>query len=203
MSRARTPPDPEAQHTRQQAREQARQATGTAMAHAADDMPSLGELQSTEFIDTAFDPDVNRGEGVPGKDDNHLEEKFAAEFGRHAGLGNISREEWERWQLMNKARGILAKQEMARPNGLGSKCSPQLREEMTGLDEELPMRTDDMAREIEATFEEKSRLESLSVDARGFRGLTEVQTVNRQEGNEIEASSGGLVSRATNFLFGG
>lgn len=196
-------PDPDAQHARQKDAQQASQTAGAAVQRAAEDMPSLGELQSTEFIDTAFDPDVNRGDGVPGKDNNHLEEKFSAEFGRHAGLGNITTKEWEHRGVMNKAKAILALQEMAQPNGLGSRCSPKLREAMTGEEGELPMRTDDMSREIREMFEEKTMLESLSRDARGFRGLTEVTAVSRSEGNEADSGSGSIFSRATSALFGG
>jgi hypothetical protein len=196
-------PDPEVQHAREKDVRQQSQTTGTAMQRAAEDMPSLGELQSREFIDSAFTPDVNRGDGVPGIPNNNIEEKFAAEFGRHAGLGNITTEEWERRKLLNKAKGILALQEMARPNGLGSRCNPQLRRQMTGEDEGLVTRSDDMAREVREAFEEKSMLESLSRDARGFRGLTEVTAVSRAEGNDTESSSGGMLSRATSFIFGG
>lgn len=195
-------PDPDAQHAREKAVRQESQTAGAAVQRAAEDMPNLGELQSREFIDTAFSPDVNRGDGVEGVENNHLEEKFSAEFGRHAGLGNIPRKEWERRKQLNKAKAILAKQELPRPNGLGSRCRPGFRKAITGEDPP-PMLTDDLAREITESFEEKSMLESLSVDARGFRGLTEIHAVTRAEGNEADSSSGSIFSRATSALFGG
>jgi len=178
------------------------QATSAATQQAANSGPSLDELQSSEFIDAAFSPDINR-EGVPGKDDLLMEEAYAAEFGRHHGLGNIERDDWEMERDLNRARAILAKQEYARPSGLGSRCNQSLREAWTDVDEPLPMLTDELAREITATFEENSMFKSLSIDARGFRGLTEVTAVSKSEGFNGGSSDGGILSKVTGGLFGG
>lgn len=177
--------------------------TSAATQKAANSGPSLDDLQSKEFIETAFTPDINR-EGVPGKDDLRMEEAYAAEFGRHQGLGNIEREDWEMERDLNRARAILAKQEYARPSGLGSRCNQSLRAAWTDVEEPLPMLTDELAREITATFEENSMFKSLSIDARGFRGLTEVTAVSKSEGFAGGSSSdGGLLSKVTGGLFGG
>lgn len=177
------------------------QSVGAATQEATREGPDLSELQSKEFIDTAFTPDVNRGD-VPGKDNNHIEEKYSAEFGRHQGLGNIEREDWEDERKLNRAKAILAKQEYARPSGLGSRCRSGLREAWTGVEESLPMLTDDLARETTAAFEELTMMQSLSIDGRGFRGLTEVTAVARSEGYSSGDSSGGLLSKLTGGLFG-
>lgn len=177
------------------------QSVGAATSKAANSGPDLTELQSKEFIDTAFKPDIDR-KGVPGVEDNNIEARYAAEFGRHQGLGNIEREDWEQEKALNRAKAILAKQEYARPNGLGSRCRKSLRKLWTDVDDDLPLLTDDIARETTATFEELSMLQSLSINGRGFRGLTEVTAVARSEGYESSSSGGGIISKITGGLFG-
>lgn len=209
MIRRRSPrrnpkgPDPEEQHERQLEQTEQSAAVQTAAQQATQGTPDLSELQSKEFIETAFEPDVNRGDGVPGVENNRLEERFSAEFGRHVGLGNIDQEEWEHRKHANRAQAILALQEYARPNGLGSRCRPGIREAWAG-EEPLPMRDDDMTREIKASFEEKTNLESLSIDAKGFDGLTKIHAVTySQRDRDGNSDSNGLLSRVTGGLFGG
>lgn len=193
------PPSPDDQV--QAAKEQQEHATTTTAATeaAVNSAPNLGELQSKEFVETAFEPDVNRS-GVPGVDDNHIEERYSAEFSRHQGLGFISREDWEVERDMNRARAILAKQEYSRPSGLGSRCRGGLRKAWTGLDEPLPTLDPDLGREIVATFEERSMMQSLSIDGKGFRGLTEVTAVSRSEGERASGDDGGILSKVTGGL---
>lgn len=205
MRRQRQPqrPDPEEQARRQQEHAQQSAGLNTATQVAGQHAPDLSELQSKEFIETAFEPDVNRGDDVPGYEDNRIEQMFAAEFGRHAGLGNITREEWQRRQKLNKAKALLALQEFARPSGLGSRCRPDLRQAWADRDEPLPARDDDTAREITAAFEEKTNLESLSQNAKGFDGLTQVTAVTYSKSDRSDSSSGGTLERLTGGLFGG
>ena len=194
--------DPEAEFERSTVQQEHSQTSATANQQAAQAAPDWSELQSKEFIDTAFTPDVNRPDG-PNFSNNRVEERFAAEFGRHAGLANIKRDDWVTEKWLNEAKALLAKQEYARPSGMGSRCTPALRREMTG-EGPLPVLDDDLAREIQAVFEERSMLQSLSVDARGFRGLTEVTAVSRSEGFDGPSShDGGFLSRVTGGLFGG
>lgn len=195
-------PDPEEQHQREQERTQHSAATQTAAQEAAKSTPDLSELQSKEFIETAFEPDTNRGDGVPGVDNNRLEERFAAEFGRHAGLGNITQEEWEERKHLNRAKALLALQEYRRPNGLGSMCRSDIRQAWTDENGALPMRDDDLAREIKATFDEKTNLESLSINAKGFDGLTKIHAVSYTQNEGGSKDSSGLLSRMTGGLMG-
>ncbi|MCU4926918.1 hypothetical protein OB905_13165 [Halobacteria archaeon AArc-dxtr1] len=196
-------PDPEEQHRRSQEQTQHSAATQTAAQEAAKSTPDLSELQSKEFIETAFEPDVNRGDGVPGFENNRLEERYAAEFGRHAGLGNITREEWEDRKHLNRARAILALQEYRRPNGLGSMCREDIRKAWTDEDEPLPKRDDDLSREVRAMFDEKTNLESLSIGAKGFDGLTKIHAVTYSQNEGGSSGKSGLLSRMTGGLMGG
>lgn len=195
----RNTPDPDEQQRRQQEQTEHSIATQTAAKQAARSAPDLSELRSKEFIETAFEPDVNRGDGVPGVDNNRLEERFSAEFGRHLGLGYIDKEEWERRRHMNRAKAILALQEFRKPNGLGSRCRSDIRQAWVGEDE-LPKRTDDLDREVREAFEEKSNLESLSIGAKGFDGLTKIHAVTYSQ-NEGSSSDEGLMNRVTGGLF--
>lgn len=193
--------DPQADHQRQQAQTEHQSAVSSATQQAAQSAPDWSELQSKEFIDTAFTPDVNRPNG-PNFDQNNVEERFAAEFGRHAGLSYITREDWREEKGLNRAKAILARQEYARPNGLGSRCTPGLRKAMTGLGS-LQILDDDLAREIQAVFEERTFLQALSIDARGFRGLTEVTAVSRSEGFDgPDSSSDSWLGKLTMGLLG-
>lgn len=204
MRRARPQlPDPDEQHQREQERTQHSAVTQTATQEAARATPDLSELQSKEFIETAFEPDTNRGDGVPGIENNRLEERYAAEFGRHAGLGNITQEEWEERKHLNRAKALLALQEYRRQNGLGSMCRADIRKAWTDEDGALPMRDDDLARETKATFDEKTNLESLSINAKGFDGLTKIHAVSYTQNDGSSGDSGGLLSRVTGGLMGG
>lgn len=195
-------PDPDEQQQRQQEQTQHSAATQTAVQEASRSTPDLSELQSKEFIETAFEPDTNRGDGVPGIENNRLEERFAAEFGRHAGLGNIPQEEWEERKHLNRAKALLALQEYRRPNGLGSMCRSDIRSAWTDEDSALPMRDDDLTREIKATFDEKTNLESLSINAKGFDGLTKIHAVSYTQNDGSSKDSNGLLSRMTGGLMG-
>ena len=196
-------PDPEEQHRRERERTQHSAATQTAAQEAARSTPDLSELQSKEFIETAFEPDVNRGDGVPGVANNRLEERYAAEFGRHSGLGNITQEEWEERKHLNRAKALLALQEYKRPNGLGSMCRADIRRAWTDEDDELPTRDDDLVRETKSTFDEVTLLESLSINAKGFDGLTKIHAVSYTQNDGKGSDSGGLLSRMTGGLMGG
>lgn len=197
--------DPDAAHRRQQSNQEHAQAVGTAHQQAARSGPDLSDLQQKEFLDAVFTSDVNRGDGVPGIPNNRLEERYAAEFSRHRGLANISKEEWERRKLINQSKAIRACMEYARPRGAGHKCSPQLRQAWGDTDDPLPTMDDDLYRETRAAFEELTDMESLSIDAKGFSGVTEVHAVTKSEGFSSGGSSGnnGLLSRVTGGLFGG
>jgi hypothetical protein len=202
MSQATNGYDPEAEFERAQSQQEFSQTSSTAQQQASQAAPDWSELQSKEFIDTAFEPSVNRPDGE-NFDNNRIEERFAAEFGRHAGLSNITRDDWEDEKLLNEAKALLAKQEYARPSGLGSRCTPGLRNAMTGQDA-LPILDDDLSREIHSTFDERTNLQALSIDARGFRGLTEVTAVSRSEGFDGPSNDdGGWLNRLTGGLFGG
>ena len=167
--------------------------------------PDPREFQSKEFIDTMGAPEVNRGDGVPGYEDNRLEAKYSAEFSRHRWLANINREDWEKRELMNKAKAILALQDYAEPNGLGHKIAerPRLRQAWTGESEPLPLLSTDLARETRESFEEKTMMESLSVNRAGHRGLVESIAVARSEGMDSDSKQGGgILSRITGGLAG-
>ena len=195
-------PDPDEQHRRQREQTQHSATTQIATQQASQGAPDLTELQSKEFNETAFEPDINRGDSVPGYEDNRLEQRFAAEFGRHRGLGNIDREEWERRKHVNRANAILALQEYARPNGLGSRCRPGLRKAWANADP-LPVRDDDLVRETKAAFDELTNLDSLSIGAKGFDGLTKIHAVTYSQSDGSKSESRGLLNRVTGGLFGG
>ena len=196
-------PNADSIHKQRLAETQHDRTVAAATSRAVESAPNFEELQSKEFIETAFTPEVDRGKSVPGVEDNNLESRFSAEFSRHQGLSNITREDWVAEKWLNRAKAILAKQEYARPSGLGSRCRPDIRSAWTDLSEDLATLDDDLAREISASFEEKTWMQALSIDAQGFRGLTEVTAVNRSEGvPSPNSGNDGIISRFTGGLLG-
>lgn len=153
-------------------------------------------LRDESFVDEVFSPGIDRKNAPDGRD-NDLEDFLSAEFSRHVGMGNITREDWEHMRDLNKAQAQLAMQEFRRPGGIGSKCTGASRERLTGGDSaEKPVLTDDRARSIRAAFDERTRMESLSIDARGWRGLVESIVQVRRD----ESSDGSDDSRLFSFF---
>lgn len=171
-------------------------ATQAGMAQAQEGAIDLSRLRDGDIIEDFADPDI-------GRDDGDLEEMLEAEFGRHLVFGNIPEDEWEKQKLLDRARSRLAKCEFPREGRIGSRCRGVVRQIMVPDEDERPVLTDDRAREIDAAFEERSLARSLSINAKGFDGVTAaiVETRNRREETN-NSGSGGLVSRTVGRLFG-
>ena len=82
-------------------------------------------------------------------------------------------------------------------------CRPDIRSAWTDEEQPLKERDDDLTREIKATFDEKTNLESLSINAKGFDGLTKIHAVTYSQNSGKSGDSGGLLSRMTGGLMGG
>lgn len=151
-----------------------------------------------DLIEQVFSPDLGiDDEDLPPGVVDDLEAMFSAEFGRHIGLANISRERWEEERHMDRARAMMAKGEFRIEGRSGSKCTGEFRDIITdgdGSDRELL--TDEYDRKIDAAFEERSMLRSLSIEGRGFRGITEAIVWSVTEGYDTDGDGdgGGLLS---------
>lgn len=199
--------DPEQARRTEHERSKARQAHGaaqqTAHERAAQGSIDLSRLQSPDMIDELFSPDIDPDpDDLPEDVAGDLEAKLAAEFGRHLGLGNITRDEYEERRIDDEAEALLVQQEFRRPAGRsGGKCTGAIREIVTGKDDARPELTPDRSRRIKSAMEERSMLRSLSIDARGFRGLTEAIVYTRSEGfEESGGGGGGVLSRVAGVL---
>jgi hypothetical protein len=148
--------------------------------------------RGSDIIDEFADPDIGRDEGQFSDLDRMLE----AEFGRHLAFGNIDNDEYERQKKLDRGRARLAKMEFPREGRIGHKCTGKVRQIMVPGEAERPSLTDDAARQIDAAFEERRAMRSLSKDARGFRGVTEaiVETRNRTDSSE-DNNGGSLIRR--------
>lgn len=188
----------------QQAQSHAQQ---TAAQRAAQGAFDPEDFRAPDFVETITSPDIDRDPDDESVPDNHavgLEEKLSGYFGRHLALGYISEEEWEQEKMLDKARAKLVRMGYARRSGLGSKVSSEEArvKGASGLDNgEL---TPDMEQQLEAAFEERSQMRSLSINGRGWKGVTTVQTVTKTEGVDSPngGSSGGWVSKLTGGLMG-
>lgn len=161
-----------------------------------DDPDLIGEL---------FDPHINPDpEQLPEDlDVADLEAFLNAEFGRHVGLGNISREEWAVERDMDRAKSLLTLQEFRRPGGMGRGCTGAVRRIMTGQETDPEPLTPYVQRTIRRAHEERSMLRSLSINGRGWRGLTEFLAVTMSQGfgdGDGDDEDGGMLSSALNKL---
>jgi hypothetical protein len=156
----------------------------------------LEDAHGSDIIDEFADPDIAR-DSEQGFSD--IDELLAAEFGRHLAFGNIDSKEYSRQKKLDRGRARLTKMEFPREGRIGHKCSGLVREIMVPDEAERPALTDDAGRQIDAAFEERGAMRSLSKDARGFRGVTEaiVETLTRSD-NDKSGSGGGFIRR----LFG-
>jgi hypothetical protein len=156
------------------------------------------------LIEELFAPGIDRdGDDLPDGVASDLEDALAADFGRHLGMGNITREEYERERDLDKARRLEVLQGYPRRGRSGSACTGEVREIMVGDDDpEKPTLTDDRARQLKRAYEERSMLRSLSIGARGWRGITEFLAVTGTVGTDGEdtGDSGGMLSSLTSKL---
>lgn len=193
-TRRRQGPTMEEQAEEQRRTQREAAATERGLSEAQQGSLNLSQFDDSGIIDELSEPDIDRDDGE--MDD--LNELLAAEFGRHLALGNIESDEYSKQKLLDRARARLTKTEFPREGRIGSECSGRVRAIMTE-EGEKPQLTDDMARQIDAAFEERTMTRSLSKDARGFRGVTEaiVETRSRND-SEDDDSGGGIINR----LFG-
>lgn len=156
------------------------------------------------LIEELFAPGIDReSDDLPDGVAADLEEALAADFGRHLGMGNITREEYEKERDLDKARRLVMLQGYPRRGRSGSACTGEVREIMVGDDDPgKPTLTDDRARQIKRAYEERSMLRSLSIGARGWRGITEFLAVTGTVGGDSEdtGDSGGMLSSLTSKL---
>jgi len=154
------------------------------------DMDQLGQ---SDIIEEFSEPSISKDAG----EFDDLDEFLAAEFGKHIAFGNISPEEYSEQRLKDRARARFAKMEFARTGRIGSKCTGDIRAIMVPEEDDRPPLSDEMSRHIDAAFEERSMMRSLSKEAKGFRGVTEaiVQTFTRTDSDDDSGSSGGFLRR--------
>lgn len=185
----------------EQARERAKMQKEMAAQQSATEM-GLAESNSgtinvgsdgSDIIDEFSSPDIGRDSDVAFSD---VDELLAAEFGRHLAFGNIDSDEYSRQKKLDRGRARLTKMEFPREGRIGHKCTGTVREIMVPDEAERPALTDDAARQIDAAFEERRAMRSLSKDGRGFRGVTEaiVETRNRSDSSD-DSGGGGLIRR--------
>lgn len=172
------------------------QATAAGVQQATEGTINVGDLEPDDIIDELSSPDIGRG------GDDQLEELLTTEFARHLAFGNISKEEWERQRMLDMMRARLVKCEYPRQGRIGSRCRGLVRDIMVPDEPERPVLDDDTARRLDAAFEERSLERSLSIDAKGFRGVTEaiVETRSRRDDGG-EDSTGGILSRTVGRVF--
>lgn len=135
-----------------------------------DDPDLIGELFAPHI-----DPDPDK---LPDDMDvADLEAYLSAEFGRHMGLGNIPRSEWYQKRDMNRAHSLVNLQEFRRPGGMGRGCTGAVRRIMTGQEGDPGELTPYVQRQLRRAHEERTMLQSLSVNGEGFSGLTKFLAV--------------------------
>lgn len=168
----------------------------------------VGGQPSKEFIEVIGSPDISD----PDDPDDDLEQLVATETSRLEMFANITEEEYEAKKLLNQniSEGIKL-QEFVPQKGMGSKCSGAYRAIVTGDPSEASRETlsPDMARRIDGAVGEesvRSQMQSGSIRAKFFDGLTQMQTaVFAGDSNSVAgngASSGGIVGGAKRLLFG-
>lgn len=158
-----------------------------------------GTTKNASFLREYGDPDISARPGA-----SEFEEQVAAELSHHHLFGNIDLEERKRLQILNQAQAMQIKAEYPRAAGPSSKCTGRWREKMKG--EDKPVLTDDMARQVDSTIGEegvKSQMQSQAVNGSAWKGLTRIQSVAMTDQRGGSDSSGGVISRASDFLFGG
>ena len=182
------------QARRQAEMQQEQLATERGLAEAQQGRIDLSQFSDSDIIDALSTPDIGRDDPEV---DIGLEELLAGEFGKHLAFGNIDRREWDRQVLLDKSRSRLLKCEFPRDGRIGSRCRGRVHEIMVPDENERPVLTDDIAREIDAAYEERTMARSLSIDAKGFEGVMSsiVQTFNRREGGDESRQSRGLLGR--------
>lgn len=154
------------------------------------------------FVETLGDPDISRGDDP----DDDLEGELATELSRIHMLANITREEYQRRQVLNQNKADRAKAEHPPDRGPGSKCTGEVREIMlAGEEDTRPPLTPAMARRFDEALEVRGSMESLAKKGKAFDGLTKIQTAaethtgNGQGGSGSESTFG----RARKLLPGG
>lgn len=160
-----------------------------------------GELGSKEFVDTAAELDVDRDDLAKDNPYYHDIEGFlAAESSKQLELSNITRRHEHRERIMDRARAILAKMEMPRPAGAGSKCQGETRRRMTGEDKDRPVLTADLDRQIDAGYKAVSMKRAKSVNGWFLSKIADMTVLTRSEGFEADSDDGGWLSKATGVL---
>lgn len=159
------------------------------------------KLEDKDFAEFIGGHDVDRDpEYLPDDKQADLEQLLSAEFGRHVVFGNIDKAEWESEKIMDHARALAVKSEFPNQHGPGSKCSTEDKRIMTGESDPNEPLTPDEARQISASFEERTAARSLSIGGRAFRGMTEVISQNLSQGDSGGSSS--MLSKLTMGVFG-
>lgn len=162
-------------------------------------MDPAARTNDASFLREYGDADISPRPGATG-----IEERVSAELSHHHLFGNIDRAERRRLQILNQALAMQVKAEYPRPTGASSKCSGWYRKKITG--ESKPVLSDDMAREVDSTLGEegvRSQMQSQAVSGSAWKGLTRIQSVAMTDSRQDNSGSGGVFSRAKQFLFGG
>ena len=182
----------EREEARQQRREERReeQDENTARQLASGAATQQGTAAPGYWNEIA-DPDLDHPEWG-----DALEPFVQAELSRSFAFGNISRKEWrnmglrienEFWQIQNEMKGpdtTISDSDMRMLYG----------EDRADLD-------DSKARRLRSAREVKKNIASLSVDARGHKGGTEIHAVARTEDGDADGEdAGGLMSGLASSL---
>jgi hypothetical protein len=192
----------------QQAKNQMRGAAIQQGQQASQSPAMMGGQPSKEFIEVIGSPDISDPEDA----DDDLERLVATETSRLEMFANITEEEYVAKKLLNQniAEGIKH-QEFVPQKGMGSKCKGAYRSIVTGDPDEGNRKalSPDMARRVDGAVGEesvRSQMQSGSIRAKFFEGLTQMQTAvfagDKGTAAANGASSGGLVGGAKRLLFG-
>lgn len=196
--------DPNEQHQRQKDQVEHQSTTQVAADRARSSGIDPTELMSREWMDTINELDVGRDLPDDHPAQHNLEKKLGAHQSKQLGIGFLTREEYEEETLKDRGRRRLENTGYRTRGGSGSKCKGRTRERMTsGESDERPVMDSDLSGQMDAGFEAKRMLRSGSVGGRRFKGSTEVQVVNKNEGSsDFDSNSGGMLSKVTGGLFG-
>lgn len=201
--------DREQARQEEHARRMEQQAHGAATSVAANEAGAGGSQitldeigENPDLVETLFSPGIGMdSDDLPEGVTDDLEDFLSAEFGRHLGLGNITREEYLYEKEMDRARALAAIQGFRKQGRSGSECTGETRRIMTGERTDPPEMNDRRARSIRSAYQERTMMRSLSIRARGWRGLTEFIGNVRSEASDIGGDSdGGILSRVANKL---
>lgn len=188
--------DREEQLSRQRDQQAEGQALGSAQQVASKKLQQ--RVENPEFFQQLRDPDLADEDSEYAWLENELAPAFS---GTHV-IGNRSPEHEQRieWSMQAQAQRVVSERSSGR---LCKGTTHRIAKGLHRRDDkrQKPEFTSDERRAVRDAFEAAKAERSLSVEARGFRGVTEATAVSKVEKQESESSS--RLEQAGSFLGGG